>query len=77
MKGVLETLVVNFGKSAPLISQVFSELTLLARYGKIVESFELALNYFGLLENKEFFANLRKSAPSEAQIIDDEHIWEI
>lgn len=75
-KGVLETLIVNFGKSAPLINRVFSELTLLARYGKIVESFELALNYYGLFENKEFFTIRKKSAPAAAQIIDDEQVWE-
>jgi hypothetical protein len=75
-KQVLETFVLNLGRSTPLISQVFDELALLTKYGKMVESFELALNYYGLFENKKFFADLKKRAPADVRIIDDEHNWE-
>jgi hypothetical protein len=74
-KETLETLIYTFGKSAPLVSDVFRELNLLAKYKKMVESFELALNYYGLLENNKFFINLRRP-PSDIQLIDEDNVWE-
>ncbi len=73
---VMDTLIVNIGKSVPLISQAFDELTLLTRYRTFVENFRIALNYYGLCRNPEFFNTLKQFAPADVQIIDDESIWE-
>ncbi|MCE8426010.1 MAG: hypothetical protein J5U17_09570 [Candidatus Methanoperedens sp.] len=75
-KGVIKTLVVNFGNSIPLVNQVFNLLTLLAKYGTIVKNFELALNYYGLIYDPKFFDDLGKNPPSDVQIIDNEKDWE-
>jgi hypothetical protein len=74
-KGVIKTLVVNFGNSIPLVNQVFNLLTLLAKYGTIVKNFELALNYYGLIYDPKFFDDLGKNPPSDVQIIDNEKDW--
>ncbi|MCJ7617658.1 MAG: hypothetical protein MUO43_14095, partial [Desulfobacterales bacterium] len=75
-KGVIETLIVNFGKSTPLVDQVFKQLNLLAEYGTIVKNFELALNYYGLIYDPKFFDDLGKNPPSDVQIIENEKDWE-
>jgi hypothetical protein len=76
VRGILEILILNAGKTVPFMSQAFDELTLLAKFGEKVENFELALNYYGLLEDKVFFARLREFAPAKAHIINGETVWE-
>ncbi|WP_342677174.1 hypothetical protein [Methanofollis sp. UBA420] len=74
--GVIDTLIVNIGKSVPLISQAFDELTLLTRYRTLVENFRLALNYYGLCREPDFFTELKQFAPANDHIINDENFWE-
>ncbi|NJD53843.1 MAG: hypothetical protein FIB07_13360 [Candidatus Methanoperedens sp.] len=76
VRGFLDILMSVAGDSVPFMQKTFDELTLLAKFGEKVESFELALNYYGLLEDKIFFARLSEFAPSKAHILDDEKVWE-
>jgi hypothetical protein len=76
VRGILEILIFSAGKSVPFIKQAFDQLTLLAKFGEKVDNFELALNYYGLLQDKAFFARLREFASPKDYLINDERVLE-
>lgn len=76
VRGILEILIFSAGESVPFIKQAFNKLTLLAKFGEKVDNFELALNYYGLLQDKVFFARLREFASPKDYLINDDRVLE-
>lgn len=78
-KALLSSLITAWGNSVPVVSSIYEEATLLAKYQKMVEDFEICVLFYNLVKDKEknkrFFENLRKYAPAEAHIKNDEKLW--
>jgi hypothetical protein len=75
-KGVSEDFILQLGKLSPFISGIFNELNCLAKYQKMVDSFEMAMSYYKVVGNRQFFSQLRKHAPADTKIVDNEEVWQ-
>lgn len=75
-KGVLETLVVNVGMSRPFIKQTFDSLVVFAKFKDMVRNFQLTVEYYNLLDNRNFFEQMQKIPPANVQLLDIESHWE-
>lgn len=73
---VCEDLIVNVVDFIPFARQKFDDMTILIQYQKMVENFKSSLEYYGLLKDDNIFIILKKKAPAEARIINDERYWE-
>jgi hypothetical protein len=74
-KNTFESLLFSVGKTSSTISLVYGQLTLMTKYGKIVDDFKFSLLHYGILVDEKFFKELRERVPAVAQIIDDENSW--
>lgn len=69
-----KTFVINLGKTLPIVSESFNNLTLLSKYQDIVDNFKASLHYYSIYDNDEYF-DLLKVPDAEIKIIDDENHW--
>lgn len=74
-KNTFESLLFSVGKTSSTISLVYGQLTLMTKYGKIVDDFKFSLLFYGIIIDEHFFKELKERVPARAQIIDDENVW--
>lgn len=74
-KNTFESLLVSVGKTSSTISLVYGQLTLMTKYGKIVDDFKFSLMFYRIPIDEQFFKELKERVPAQAQIIDDENSW--
>jgi len=78
LRQVFGGVLASISKVIPGVNNAYTELTLLAKFGKKVKEFKSTLEHYNikLISDPPFFDNLEKYAPAEARIIDDESLWE-
>jgi hypothetical protein len=60
-KGVFEAFIINLGKSTPVLRQTFDQMTLLAKYSRLIEGIQRALVFYNLLIDGKFYTSLEKN----------------
>jgi len=74
-KNTFESLLFSLSKTSSTISLVYGQLTLMTKYGKIVDDFKFSLLFYCIPIDEPFFKELKERVPARAQIIDDENSW--
>ncbi|MCK4798648.1 MAG: hypothetical protein KAT05_14820, partial [Spirochaetes bacterium] len=72
----LGSLTVSVGRSIPMLKETFVIMNLIVKFESKVDNFESALSYYKVLEDEKYFTGIKSFVPAQAQITDDERVWE-
>lgn len=74
-KTILSSFISSVGKSIPVVSNIYDEVTLLVEYQQMVKDFEMCLEFYKLVENESFFEELGRGVPADVHILNSDNLW--
>jgi hypothetical protein len=74
-KAILSSAIISVGKVIPVVENIYDEVNLLVEYQQIVNNFGSSLEFYNLVEDKEFLEEIGKYAPADVHILNDKDLW--